>query len=261
MIDLKKYYFSNHWNLEANSEFDGLKSRNPCTITLQINALANTYIYQHIDYPEVYPTDKGWALLKKDSWIITDWLAFGNLHQFSFGFDVFPATDKFSFEVYIKGDSHPYQTIFKFTESSIKMQHPSAYLTTSNVKALKWNKIFISYYLTHAYNWMSISICVTQLVSTGDSTNVVETSEVLVPYSYFGQTGSYVYIGFYRNGIILKNLVYFKHAVNHKYLTDLGPYRYGDDTSFNFQQNFYDGYYKYFDDKPKDFKINNASNE
>jgi hypothetical protein len=136
---------------------------------------------------------------------------------------------------------------------------------------------------------MGISINFTSLVSTGDNMNVVETSEVLVPYSYFDQTGSYkklikaidnnfdevifldtitnpntelyIYNGFYLNGIILRNHVYYKHAVNHKYLTDLGPYRYGDDTSFNFQQNFYDGYYKYFDDKPKNFKINNSSNE
>jgi hypothetical protein len=261
MINSKSYYFSNQYNLEINSEFDGLKNKNPCTITPQINALASNYIYQEQDYPEVYPTDKGWALLKKDSWIKTELLEFGNLHQFSFGFEVFPATQKFSFEVYIKGDTHLYNTIIRFTESYIWMQHPTAYLTTSNVKALKWNRVFISYYLTHAYNLMGISIHVASLVSTGDNTNVVETSEVLVPYSYYGQTGSYIFIGFYRNGIILKNLVYFKHAVNQGYLTDLGPYRYGDDTSFNFQQSFYDDYYKYFDNKPKDFTIDNATNE
>jgi hypothetical protein len=260
MANLMQYYYSHHWSLGSDTEFDGLKNRNPCSVTQELNPSANIFIAQNDDSPEVYPTSYGWAFLKKDSWVNTEWMEFANSHQFSIGFIVFPTTTIFSFEVRIQGSSNILYTSLLFTESYIWGRYPYAYFVTSNVQAHTWNKVFISFYLTHSYNLMKFEILVTPLVSSGDITNNVLISETYLPYSYYGHIGASVNTGFYGDNIILREVLYYRHAVNQKYLTDLGPYSYIQDYSFNFQQDFYDDYYRYFDNKPDGFKINNTTN-
>jgi cysteine-rich repeat protein len=246
----------------VNTEFDGLKNRNPCLISPQLSSPTDFYIYQNDDCPEVYPTSRGWALLKSDTWVLSDWLDFGDLHQFSFGFTVFPFTNTFSFEVFLIDMVDNLTPIkIEFRENEIKATNPSASTTFSYIRAQQWNRVIISVFDTDSADQIRIECYISPLLESTDPSNIIEAPGVYTSKSYNGLFGSKIRIGFYKSGVILKNIGYYKYAINEQYLKDLGSYKYGDDVDFDFQSEFYDEYYKYFDNKSASFKIDNSTNE
>jgi cysteine-rich repeat protein len=253
--------FSNYWVLSANNFFNGFTNFNPWLITPSVNPGSNTYFFNSFTYSEPYPTQRGWALLKKDTWLHTGFLEFNNLDQYSFGFKLFPIDKKFYFEVYMYDDESTYPYVFSFTDKDIRMHNPPGYSNTVKLAAQKWNRVVISFSGTQFFNMMRVSIYVSTLLNEIDYSTTVDVFEVLASRSYYTLKEDKILIGFYKDGIIVSELAYFKYAVTDKHLKDLGAFHETGNFNYDFQQNFYSDYYKYFDNKKKDFKIDNSTNE
>lgn len=169
--------YEHYWDLTQNNDVSGKYVKNPCLRNREIGA-GEVYFTSQTDGDLSYPTNLGWFVLNPNSWIYSEPISFGNSHQMTMEFEIFPLEPTFSIEVYPYEVDFPSKTNrmkFVFTQSSTTVVNPSLTATGVLLQAQKWNQVswkshsmqvFICLGFTEVANTMRVSIYSRVLVAS-----------------------------------------------------------------------------------------------
>ena len=75
-------------DLTQGTTYSGTASRNPCKRRQQLG-LSNTYFTHNATEQPPFPTDQGWFLLQRDSFIFAENVDLSSTHQLTVEFEMF----------------------------------------------------------------------------------------------------------------------------------------------------------------------------
>lgn len=206
---------------------------------------------QKVDTPALYPGQNWWLTTQEESYLISEPLELLDSHQFSIEFEVFPIEPTFRFSViFIEDWANPNPMKITFSDWYIRFDNPYSFRDGSRIKAQKWTRITITLSRLESSNRSSVTVYYEDLTPYGSPPSYIQKSGFTFMTSSFGIRGSTLQIGAFNYIGLFKSLKYYRYAINRKTIQDLSPpMQEVGDFYYNFQEEYYDNYYKYFAEK------------
>jgi hypothetical protein len=234
-------YYSNYWKLNVQD------TTYATTQNIEECQIENLFFRQIEEKPEVYPTEYGWLMLQDRGEYITDEVDLTNTHQFTLVFEVFPIKNNFNFEVIFIDEDGDEKIKVRFTDNITRVVNRSRWSYSIKAQEYTWNKVFITFCTTDETDKFNIDFYFQRLQLDSSGSAIPEKFAAEGISTNHGISGETMQIKFYKVFGFLKNVKYYKYAVNEfDIINTFGVYYYADTSDYYFQQDYYAYYYEYY---------------